>query len=50
MSLWALRVAVLGGGPWLVIGDSENLDRLRNSRRKRELVGHEIHRQMDLFY
>jgi len=38
MTLWALRVAVLGNGPWLVINSAENLDRLRNSSRKRALL------------
>ena len=38
MTLWALRVAILGKGPWLLIRSEENLDRLRNSSRKRLLV------------
>jgi len=50
MTLWALRVAVLGRGPWLVIENPENLERLCNSRRERELEGHELNQQMALFY
>lgn len=50
MTLWALRVAILGRGPWLVIENSENLERLCNSRRKRALDGHELNQQMALFY
>ena len=49
LTLWALRVAVLGRGPWLVIRDQQNLERLCNSRRKRKLVGHELNRRISLF-
>jgi hypothetical protein len=49
MTLWALRVAVLGRGPWLVIREEQNLQRLCNSRRERELVGHELNQQIALF-
>jgi hypothetical protein len=37
MTLWALRVAVLGQGPWLLIQDEEKLVRLQNSPRRRHL-------------
>ena len=36
MTLWALRVAVLGPGPWLLIRNEENLQRLQNSPRRRQ--------------
>lgn len=36
MTLWALRRAVLGPGPWLMIASERNLDRLMNSPRKRQ--------------
>jgi hypothetical protein len=36
MTLWALRRAVLGPGPWLMITSERNLDRLMNSPRKRQ--------------
>jgi len=36
MTLWALRRAVLGAGPWLMIASERNLDRLMNSPRKRQ--------------
>jgi len=49
MTLWALRVAILGRGPWLVIRDQQNLERLCNSRRKRDLAGHELNQQIALF-
>jgi hypothetical protein len=49
MTLWALRVGVLGRGPWLVIKDPENLERLCNSRRKRELESHKLNQQIALF-
>ena len=42
MVLWALRGAILGKGPWLLIRSEKNLNRLRNSPRKRELVSHEL--------
>jgi len=44
-----MRGAVLGKGPWLLIRDDENLDRLRNSPRKRRLVSHDVNEQMTLF-
>jgi hypothetical protein len=37
MTLWALRVAVLGPGPWLLVQDEEMLGRLQNSPRRRQL-------------
>jgi hypothetical protein len=49
MTLWALRVAILGRGPWLVISDPQNLERLCNSRRKRTLEGHDLNQQISLF-
>ena len=48
MTLWAMRGAVLGKGPWLLIRHSDNLDRLRNSPRKRRLTSHDL-QQMTLF-
>jgi hypothetical protein len=42
MTLWALRVAILGKGPWLLIRSEEQLDRLRNSPRKRRLTSHDL--------
>jgi len=44
MTLWALRVAVLGKGPWLLIRSDKNLDRLRNSERKRSLLSDNLSR------
>jgi hypothetical protein len=49
MTLWALRVAVLGRGPWLVIRDEHNLERLCNSPRRRRLASHDLNEQMPLF-
>jgi hypothetical protein len=49
MTLWAMRSAVLGKGPWLLIRNEENLDRLRNSPRKRGIVTHYLNEQMLLF-
>jgi hypothetical protein len=49
MTLWAMRAAVLGKGPWLLIRNEENLDRLRNSPRKRRLVTHDLNEQITLF-
>jgi hypothetical protein len=49
MTLWAMRGAILGKGPWLLIRNEESLDRLRNSPRKRRLVSHELNQQMTLF-
>jgi len=50
MTLWALRGAVLGRGAWLLIRDPQNLDRLRNSPRKRTMVSHELNEQISLFF
>jgi hypothetical protein len=36
MSLWALRGAVLGQGPWLTVANEKNLERLENSPRRRK--------------
>jgi hypothetical protein len=44
-----MRGAILGKGPWLLIRTHENLDRLRNSPRKRRLVTHDLNEQMTLF-
>ena len=49
MTLWALRVAVLGDGPWLVIRSEENLDRLRNTPRKRGLTTDALNRGVHEF-
>jgi hypothetical protein len=49
MTLWAMRGAILGKGPWLLIRNQENLDRLRNSPRKRRLVAHDLNQQLILF-
>jgi hypothetical protein len=49
MTLWAMRGAVLSKGPWLLIRNDDNLDRLRNSSRKRRLVTHDLNEQMTLF-
>ena len=49
MTLWAMRGAVLGKGPWLLIRNEENLDRLRNSPRKRRLTTHDLNQQLTLF-
>lgn len=48
MSLWALRVAILGKGPWLLIRNEENLLRLCNSARKRGLVSDQLARSASL--
>jgi hypothetical protein len=42
MTLWALRIAILGHGPWLLISNNENLQRLRNTPRVRELASHQL--------
>jgi hypothetical protein len=42
MTLWALRVAILGRGAWLLIRSEEHLDRLRNTPRKRRLTSHDL--------
>ena len=42
MSLWALRVTVLGRGPWLLVSDEGRLERLCNSPRKRVLASHKL--------
>jgi hypothetical protein len=49
MTLWAMRGAILGKGPWLLIRNDDNLDRLCNSPRKRRLVSHDLYEQMNLF-
>jgi hypothetical protein len=49
MTLWAMRGAILGKGPWLLIQNPEHLDRLRNSPRKRRLITHVLNEQMALF-
>jgi hypothetical protein len=49
MSLWAMRAAILGNGAWLLIRNEINLDRLRNSPRKRRLVTHDLNAQLPLF-
>jgi hypothetical protein len=46
MTLWAMRGAVLGEGPWLLIRNDDNLDRLRNSSRKRRLDAHDLNEQI----
>jgi hypothetical protein len=38
MTLWALRRAILGPGPWLMITSETNLGRLMNSPRRRQQV------------
>jgi hypothetical protein len=48
MTLWALRVAVLGRGPWLVIQDEHNLERLCNAPRHRRLASHDLNEQIPL--
>jgi hypothetical protein len=49
MTLWAMRGAILGKGPWLLIRNEENLGRLRNSPRGRRLVSHDLNQQLTLF-
>lgn len=49
MTLWALRVAVLGDGPWLMIRSEKNLDRLRNTSRKRTLTSDALSRGVHEF-
>jgi hypothetical protein len=49
MTLWALRVAILGDGPWRVIQSEENLDRLRNSPRQRGLASDALSRGIPQF-
>ena len=49
MTLWALRVAILGAGPWLVIRSEKNLDRLRNTSRKRDLTSDALNRGVHQF-
>jgi hypothetical protein len=36
MTLWALRIAVLGKGPWLMINNEKNMERLQFSPRRRK--------------
>lgn len=45
MTLWALRVTVLGRGPWLLVSDERRLERLCNSPRKRILASHNLAQQ-----
>ena len=49
MTLWALRVAILGNGPWLVIRSEKNLDRLRNSTRQRGQTSDALNRGVHEF-
>jgi hypothetical protein len=49
MTLWALRVAILGNGPWLVIQSEANLDRLRNTPRQRGLTSDALSRGIHQF-
>ena len=49
MTLWAMRGAILGKGPWLLIRNEDNLERLRNSPRNRPLLSHDLHEQLPLF-
>ena len=49
MTLWALRVAILGKGPWLVIQSEENLARLCNSARRRPLISDDLNRGIQEF-
>lgn len=49
MTLWALRVAILGDGPWLVIRSEKNLDRLRNTSRQRGLTSDALSRGVHQF-
>jgi hypothetical protein len=48
MTLWALRIAVLGKGPWLLIRSNQNLKRLCNSPRKRSLLSDQLARKNGL--
>jgi hypothetical protein len=38
MTLWALRVAILGDGPWQLVTTPQHLCRLANSPRRRRLA------------
>ena len=49
MTLWALRTAILGEGPWLLIRNEKNLDLLRNTPRKRELASDALSRGVHEF-
>jgi hypothetical protein len=49
MTLGALRVAVPGNGPWILIRSEKNLDRLRNSGRKRGLLSDDLSRGVPEF-
>lgn len=49
MTLWALRVAILGDGPWRVIRNDKYLDRLRNASRQRELTSDALSRGIHEF-
>jgi hypothetical protein len=37
MSLWAMRVAILGQGAWRLISSEKQMRRLQNAPRKRKL-------------
>jgi len=49
MTLWALRGAILGDGPWRVIRSEKNLDRLRNTSRRRGLASDALSRGVHEF-
>ena len=50
MSLWALRVAVLGTGPWQLVRSEEELVRLMNApRRRRRMTSRSIMSDDSLF-
>ena len=49
MTLWALRGAILGDGPWRLISSEKNLDRLRNTTRKRQLTSDALSRGVHEF-
>jgi hypothetical protein len=36
MTLWALRITIPGKGPWLLIDDEKNMERLQFSPRRRK--------------
>lgn len=49
MTLWGLRYAVLGPGPWLMAVSEEHLARLQNSPRRRQPAVQEFFDQRALF-
>ena len=49
MTLWALRGAVLGQGPWLLVSHEKNLERLENSPRQRKPASLDQWETMALF-